>query len=99
MKNKKISRNKSRLSSNSNQLDTITPTASNLEKRKTINKTKSPKFSSNFEEYKNTFSGLYFLGNRDNSDYKKANIIIFPIGYEGTCSYGLGTKKGPKAIL
>ena len=50
-------------------------------------------------KYLNKFSGLYFLGYREKSDYKDAGIIITPISYEGTCSLGLGTKNGPEAIL
>jgi len=49
--------------------------------------------------YKNTFSGLYFTGHRDRSEYDKAGIIIAPIAYQGTTTYGKGTKNAPIAIL
>lgn len=51
------------------------------------------------KKYLNTFSGIYFLGHRDNSEYEKAKIVILPASYEGTCSLGLGTKNAPEAIL
>ena len=50
-------------------------------------------------KYKNTFSGLYFLGRRDLSEYEKSEIVMLPAGYQGTTSYGKGTKNAPKAIL
>ena len=50
-------------------------------------------------KHKNTFSGNYFLGFRDNSEYEKAKIAILPVSYEGTCTFGKGTKNAPKAIL
>lgn len=33
------------------------------------------------------------------SDYKDSSIVILPVPYEQTTSYGKGTSKGPKAIL
>lgn len=33
------------------------------------------------------------------SSYKNSNIVILPVPYEQTTSYGKGTSKGPKAIL
>ena len=50
-------------------------------------------------KYKNTFSGNYFLGFRDNSEYEKAKIAILPVSYEGTCTFGKGTKNAPKTII
>ena len=50
-------------------------------------------------KYKNTFSGNYFLGFRENSEYEKAKITILPVSYEGTCTYGKGTKNAPEAII
>lgn len=33
------------------------------------------------------------------SPYEKSNTVIVPFGFEGTVSYGGGTKNGPKAII
>lgn len=41
-----------------------------------------------------------FLGIEDKySDYKNSRIVMLPVPYEQTTSYGKGTAKGPKAIL
>jgi agmatinase len=41
-----------------------------------------------------------FLGIEDkHSSYAKSKILILPVPYERTVSYGRGTKKGPAAIL
>lgn len=44
-----------------------------------------------------------FLGSDEGvnfqSPYKQAKCVIIPFGYEGTVSYGNGTKNGPKAII
>ncbi|HGE69681.1 TPA: agmatinase [Candidatus Poribacteria bacterium] len=39
-----------------------------------------------------------FLGVKP-SEFNSANIIIFPVPYEGTVTYGSGTGNGPKAII
>lgn len=33
------------------------------------------------------------------SDFEAARVAVLPLPYEATCSYGLGTSKGPDAIL
>lgn len=33
------------------------------------------------------------------SDFEQAHILIFPVAYEGTVSYGVGTGKGAEAII
>jgi len=35
----------------------------------------------------------------DYSSYKKARVVILPVPYEATVTYGRGTARGPKAIL
>lgn len=41
-----------------------------------------------------------FLGlPRDTSTYEAARIVVLPIGFEMTTSYGAGTRGGPEAIL
>lgn len=41
-----------------------------------------------------------FLGIEEKfSDYDKSKVVILPIPYEGTVTYGKGTLKGPKAII
>jgi agmatinase len=41
-----------------------------------------------------------FLGlEEDHSSYKKSRVVILPVPYERTVSYGGGTGKGPSAIL
>ena len=50
-------------------------------------------------KYKNKISGNYFMSYRYNSEYEKAEIIILPVSYEGTCTYKKGTANAPKAIL
>jgi agmatinase len=43
---------------------------------------------------------LNFLGLRaDVSAYETARLVILPIGFEATTSYGTGTRGGPEAIL
>ena len=41
-----------------------------------------------------------FLGLDDHSSaYDTSAVVILPIGYEGTVSYGQGTREGPRAII
>ena len=41
-----------------------------------------------------------FLGlRREVSDYAAARVVVLPIGFESTTSYGTGTRNGPDAIL
>ena len=41
-----------------------------------------------------------FLGLDDeHADYERSGALILPIPYEGTVSYGQGTREGPRAIL
>lgn len=40
-----------------------------------------------------------FLYLPKNTDFKKAQVIIVPFGFEATTCYGKGTKNGPKAII
>ncbi len=41
-----------------------------------------------------------FLGiEKSKSDYKSADIVVLPVPYERTVSYGGGTRLGPRAIL
>lgn len=39
-----------------------------------------------------------FLG-LEEQNYQKAKVVILPVPYEGTVSYGRGTSKGPEAII
>jgi len=39
-----------------------------------------------------------FLG-LDEQDYETAKVVLLPVPYEGTVSYGKGTAKGPQAII
>lgn len=41
----------------------------------------------------------YNFGGLEEEDYKKAKVVILPVPYEGTVSYGTGTSKGPNAII
>lgn len=41
----------------------------------------------------------YFGLPEENSDLETAQAVILPVPYEGTTSYGMGTKEGPGAIL
>lgn len=43
----------------------------------------------------NTFLGL----DEEYSDYARSQVVVLPIGYEGTVSYGQGTREGPRAII
>ena len=43
----------------------------------------------------NNFAAL----DHDFSDYNKSKVVILPILYEGTVSYGKGTSKGPQSII
>lgn len=36
---------------------------------------------------------------RESSDFEKSKVIILPVPYEATTTYGKGTKEGPKAII
>lgn len=41
-----------------------------------------------------------FLGlDEESSTYKDSAVVVLPIGYEGTVSYGQGTREGPRAII
>lgn len=41
-----------------------------------------------------------FLGlDTEYSDYERSAVVVLPIGYEGTVSYGQGTREGPRAII
>lgn len=40
-----------------------------------------------------------FFGGYPNSDYKDAEVVILPIGYEGTAYGKTGSKEGPEAII
>ena len=41
-----------------------------------------------------------FLGlRREVSDYTAARVVVLPIGFESTTSYGAGTRNGPDALL
>lgn len=51
------------------------------------------------KQFINKFSGIYFLGYRENSEYDKAGVVVLPLSYQGTTTYGKGTKDAPKAIL
>lgn len=43
---------------------------------------------------------INFLGFSDaDADYEKAHVVVLPVPYEATVSYGRGTAKGPDAIL
>jgi agmatinase len=43
---------------------------------------------------------MNFLGLSDlEADYKKARVVVVPVPYEMTVSYGKGTSRGPDAIL
>ena len=33
------------------------------------------------------------------SDYEKSKVVVLPVAFEGTVSYGKGTSSGPKAII
>src|SRR5437763_16040299 len=33
------------------------------------------------------------------SDFEKARVLIWPVPFEKTVSYGLGTREGPEAII
>lgn len=33
------------------------------------------------------------------SDYKKSKVVVLPVAFEGTVSYGKGTSRGPRAII
>lgn len=46
-------------------------------------------------------SAVENFGGIDNelTDYKKAKVVVVPVPYEGTVSYGHGTSHGPQAIL
>jgi len=35
----------------------------------------------------------------DQGEYSKSRVIVFPVAYEGTVSYGKGASKGPAAII
>jgi len=39
------------------------------------------------------------FGGLEIQDYSKSKVVIFPIPYEGTTYYGVGTKEGPRAII
>ena len=39
------------------------------------------------------------MGQRDMSQYDDSKIVILPIAFQGTTTYGKGTKNAPKAIL
>src|SRR5947209_20565136 len=41
------------------------------------------------------FGGL----ERDRSAFETARVLIWPVPYEKTVSYGLGTREGPEAII
>src|SRR5919206_2074131 len=43
----------------------------------------------------NNFLGL----DEDHSSYERSAALILPIPYEGTVSYGQGTREGPRAII
>jgi len=47
------------------------------------------------DTYRNDFLGL---GN-ESSSYEDAQIVVLPVPYEGTVSYGKGTSNAPEAIL
>jgi len=34
-----------------------------------------------------------------NEEFEKSKVIVLPVAYEGTVTYGKGTSKGPKAIM
>lgn len=36
---------------------------------------------------------------RESSDFEKSKVVILPVPYEATTTYGKGTKEGPKAII
>ena len=40
-----------------------------------------------------------FLDLPGDTDFKKAQVVIVPFGFETTTTYGRGTKKGPAAII
>lgn len=41
-----------------------------------------------------------FLGlDEEYSAYQRSQVVVLPIGYEGTVSYGQGTREGPRAII
>lgn len=41
-----------------------------------------------------------FLGlDAEYSSYENSAVVVLPIGYEGTVSYGQGTREGPRAII
>ncbi len=40
----------------------------------------------------------YFGLKKDESDYARARVVILPVPYGGTVTYGRGTDKGPEAI-
>jgi len=41
-----------------------------------------------------------FLGiEEEYSNYKNAKVVVLPVAYEGTATYGKGASKGPKAII
>src|SRR5262245_22139752 len=41
------------------------------------------------------FGGL----SEDLSDYENASVLIWPVPFEGTVSYGTGTKYGPESMI
>lgn len=50
--------------------------------------------------YYETLPGYNFLGlDEDASAYDTSTALIMPLPYEGTVSYGQGTKRGPAAII
>lgn len=50
--------------------------------------------------YKTLSNASNFLGIKDEySSFERSKIVVLPVPYERTVSYGRGTKHGPKAIL
>lgn len=47
----------------------------------------------------NDINGEYFLGYREESEYKTSDIVVIPVSYEGTVSFGKGTKNGARSII
>jgi agmatinase len=47
----------------------------------------------------NNIQNNYAALPKDFSDYNKSKVVIIPVPYEGTVTYGKGTSKGPGAII